>query len=83
MTATYDGQATEDFKVGRWRLARMWVTGKAARAAGIVLGWRVTLALPGLAGAGLVSAGVAMRFGIWAGLIAGGVFALRIDSRVR
>lgn len=46
-----------------------------------VAGYRV--ALPGLAGVGLISAGLALRFGTWAGLIVAGVFLLRIDSRIR
>jgi hypothetical protein len=44
--------------------------------------WRVHAAVPGLAGAGLVSAGFGLRLGLWAGLIAAGVFLLRIDSRL-
>ena len=44
--------------------------------------WRIHAALPGLAGIGLVSAGLALRFGIWAGLIAAGLCLLRIDSRM-
>lgn len=47
-----------------------------------VKAWRVHAAVPGLAGAGLVSAAIAVRFGVWAGLLAGGVFLLRIDSRL-
>jgi hypothetical protein len=61
------------------RPAARWV---AARA-GQVAGWRVNAAIPGLAGAGLVSAGLALRFGVWAGLICGGVFCLIIDRRAR
>jgi hypothetical protein len=44
--------------------------------------WRLTLALPGLAGACLVSAGAGLRFGLWLGLIVAGAFALRIDGRI-
>jgi hypothetical protein len=45
-------------------------------------GWRLHLAAPGVAGAGLVSAGLALRFGIWAGLICAGLFCLRFDNRM-
>jgi hypothetical protein len=45
--------------------------------------WRLHLAAPGVIGAGLISAGVALRFGVWAGLLAAGVFCLRFDSRMR
>jgi hypothetical protein len=44
--------------------------------------WRVHLAAPGLAGAALISAAAGMRFGTWAGLLAAGVFCLRVDSRL-
>lgn len=52
--------------------------------------WRVHLALPGLLGAtmtacgigGLVGAAFGPGFGPWAGVLAGGVFLLRVDSRV-
>jgi hypothetical protein len=50
----------------------------SARAAG----WRLHLAVPALTGAGLVSAGLALRFGIWAGLTAGGLFCLIFDHRM-
>jgi|SRR5215831_2196977 len=57
--------------------AREWLAPRVARVA------EYRLALPGIAGAGLISAGIALRFGVWAGLIAGGLFCLRIDSRIR
>jgi hypothetical protein len=44
--------------------------------------WRVHLAAPGLAGAALVSAAAGMRFGTWAGLLAAGLFCLRLDARL-
>jgi hypothetical protein len=44
--------------------------------------WRWTVAVPGLAGAGLCSAALAVRFGVWAGLLAAGLFCLRADSRL-
>lgn len=52
--------------------------------------WRVHLALPGLLGSamtacgigGLVGASLGSLYGPWAGVLAGGVFLLRIDSRV-
>lgn len=44
--------------------------------------WRLHAAVPGFAGAALVSAAAGLRFGLWAGLLAAGVFALRLDSRL-
>jgi len=71
-----------------WQLrarAHNWIHAGAqlcARGWAKARGWRVHLALPGVAGAGLVSAGLAMRFGIWAGLICAGLFCLRADARL-
>jgi hypothetical protein len=45
-------------------------------------GYRLHFAVPAVTGAGLVSAGLALRFGIWAGLIAGGAFCLIFDHRI-
>ncbi len=39
-------------------------------------------AVPAVAGAGLISAGIGLRFGAWAGLIVAGAFCLRLDSRL-
>jgi hypothetical protein len=44
--------------------------------------WRVHAAVPGVAGAGLVSAGLGLRFGLWLALIAAGLAFLRLDSRL-
>ena len=55
-------------------LAGAWV--KKARA------WRLHAAVPGIAGAALVSAACGLKFGTWAGLLAAGVFLLRLDSRL-
>lgn len=44
--------------------------------------WKVTLAAPGIAGIGLVSASAGLKFGLWAGLGMAGLFLLRIDSRL-
>jgi hypothetical protein len=43
--------------------------------------WRLTLALPALAGAGLISAAAAMVY-LPAGLAVAGVFCLRLDARL-
>lgn len=61
-----------------WPRMRVNVAGVVARARGR----RLHAAVPAVAGAGLVSAGVALRFGVWAGLITGGLFCLRLDSRL-
>jgi hypothetical protein len=53
-----------------------------ARAGAKVKAWRLHAAVPGLAGMGLISAGVGMRFGAWAGLLAAGIFLLRVDNRL-
>jgi hypothetical protein len=71
-----------------------------ARAGAVVLaavataaGWRPHAALPGLAGAAMVSCGaggmvtalagaLGVHFGAWPAVLAGGVFLLRIDGRV-
>jgi hypothetical protein len=65
-----------------WRHRLAAAAGRAAAAARRVRAWRLTLALPGLAGAALISVGIGLRLGLWAGLIAGGIFALRADSRL-
>lgn len=43
--------------------------------------WRLTLALPALAGAGLISAAAAMVY-LPAGLAVAGAFCLRLDARL-
>jgi hypothetical protein len=58
------------------RVAR---AGRGYMKAATLAGWRF---VPATAGAGLVSAGLAMRFGAWTGLVAGGVFALIADYRM-
>jgi hypothetical protein len=68
---------------GRARAVAIWSVQAAAR-------WRLHAALPGLLGAamvacgigGLVGAWLGPDFGPWAGVLAGGVFLLRIDARV-
>lgn len=75
--------ATAEFDVSRRRRATLYVVGKVGRAYVLARTWRVHLAAPGMLGAGLVSAGVALRFGVWAGLIVAGAFCLRLDSRIR
>lgn len=69
--------------------ARRWLAEMAAlvvsvTAKGVVKArtWRLHAAAPGFAGAGLVSAGFGLKFGAWAGLLAAGVFLLRLDSRL-
>ena len=54
----------------------------AARAVKKARAWRLHAAVPGLAGAGLVSAGLGLKFGGWAGLIASGLALLRLDNRL-
>lgn len=44
--------------------------------------WRLHAAVPGLAGAGLVSAGFGLKLGLWAGFMAAGCFLLRLDHRL-
>jgi len=85
MTATLDGEAaTRDIpKISKRRLALLWAVGKAGRVYVLAREWRVHLAAPGVAGAGLISSGVALKFGVWAGLIVAGAFCLRLDSRMR
>lgn len=68
---------------------RRWARGTAVKAAMRGAGavrkareWRLHAAFPGIAGAGLVSAGFGLRFGVWAGLLAAGAFLLRVDSRL-
>lgn len=63
-------------------IALGWVLAVASQAAGRARAWHVAANLPGLAGIGLVSAGIGLRFGLWAGLLSLGVFCLRIDSRL-
>jgi hypothetical protein len=65
----------------RWGSAAKVARGKLGPYAKRVAEWRI--ALPGLAGVGLISAGTALRFGVWAGLLVAGVFCLRLDSRIR
>ena len=69
-------------QISRRRRLALTAVGKTARLAVKARDWRVHVALPGVAGAGLVSAALAMRFGIWAGLLAAGLFCLRLDSRI-
>ena len=38
--------------------------------------------VPALAGSGLLSAAAGLRFGLWAGLAAAGVFCLLLDARL-
>lgn len=68
---------------------RRWARGTAVKAA--VRGaqavrkaraWRLHAAFPGIAGAGLVSAGLGLRFGLWLALIAAGLAFLRLDNRL-
>lgn len=68
---------------------RRWLGTAAARAAARgaqavrkAREWRLHAAFPGIAGAGLVSAGFGLKLGLWAGLLAAGVFLLRVDSRL-
>lgn len=56
---------------------RSFAAGLASR----VRGWRLHAAIPALAGAGLISAGVAMVY-LPAGLVVAGLFCLRFDSRL-
>lgn len=39
-------------------------------------------AVPAVAGSGLLSAAAGLRFGVWAGLAAAGVFCLLLDARL-
>jgi len=68
--------------ISRRRKLLVYAVGRSAHAWLLVKEWNVR-AVPGLAGAGLIAAAAAIRFGIWAGLAVGGVFLLRIDSRIR
>jgi hypothetical protein len=68
---------------------RRWLAGLAVSlvplaAAGVkkARAWRLHAAVPGIAGAALVSAGCGLKFGAWAGLLAAGLFLLRLDSRL-
>lgn len=89
MTSTTDTAAVDD---APGRLARARHVASRLAIAGIVRArvWRVHAALPGLLGAamvacgigGLVGAAFGSVYGPWAGVLAGGVFLLRIDSRV-
>lgn len=72
-----------EFDVSRRRKLLLWTVGKLGRGYVLARDWRVHLAAPGVLGAGLISAGVALRFGVWAGLIVAGAFCLRLDARVR
>lgn len=84
MTAINAESATREMpRIRRRRLAMLWVVGKAGRGYVLAREWRVHLAAPGIAGAALVSAGVALRFGVWAGLIVAGAFCLRLDARIK
>jgi len=80
-------EATRDdlpkVELSRSRRLLLTVVGKSARVYVKVRDAKLTLSVPAVAGAGLVSAGVALRFGVWAGLIVAGVFCLRLDARIR
>jgi hypothetical protein len=67
----------------RWlAVTAAWLAVHAGKATVRARAWRLHAALPGLAGAGLISAGLGLKFGIWAGFIAAGCFLLRLDSRL-
>lgn len=67
---------------GTGRASLAWLTGKTAAAVRKARAWRLHAAVPGFAGAALISAGFALKFGIWAGLLVAGGFLLRLDSRL-
>ncbi len=77
------GPATAEFDVSRRRRLMLHVVGKTGRAYVLAREYRIHLAAPGVAGMALVSAGVALRFGVWAGLVTAGAFCLRLDARMR
>lgn len=60
------------------------IAGARLAAAGVAKAreWHLRAAVPALAGMTLVSAGLGMKLGAWAGVLAAGVFLLRIDSRL-
>jgi hypothetical protein len=64
-----------------WRPAWPRITAAARQAAARIAAWRLHAAVPALAGAALISAGVALIY-LPAGLICAGAFALRLDSRI-
>jgi hypothetical protein len=67
----------------RWLAgAATWLASKAAIATVKARAWHLHAAVPGFAGAGLVSAGLGLKFGVWAALIVAGGFLLRLDSRL-
>lgn len=74
---------TVEFNVSRRRKLLLWAVGKAGRGYVLAREWRIHLHAPGVAGATLISTGVGLRFGAWAGLIIAGAFCLRLDARVR
>jgi len=74
---------------GRLRLTagrRMALDGyrRAVKGCSLALEWAAGMrrAVPAVAGAALISAGIGLRFGAWAGLIVAGAFCLRLDSRL-
>jgi hypothetical protein len=69
-------------RAGWWPAATSKIRAAATTAVVRARAWRLHAALPGLTGAVLISTAAGMRFGAWAGLLAAGIFALRLDARL-